>query len=73
LILHYGAVSTCNITRSDVAGMVVDSVAIDQSDEEFRQSLLYLGLAALTNAVFTSLRGTLFSFAIARFKLRYSV
>ena len=50
--------------------MVVDSVAIDNNQGEFRRSLGYLGGAAAVCAVFTALRGMLFSFAIARLKVR---
>ena len=43
---------------------------IEGDTDSFNMQLLYLILAALANAVFSSLRGMLFSFAIARFKLR---
>ncbi len=50
--------------------MVVDAVVIDNDDSEFHRALIYLSMAALTTAVFSALRGSIFTLCIARFKVR---
>eukprot|EP00051_Salpingoeca_urceolata_P032495 m.497508 g.497508 ORF g.497508 m.497508 type:complete len:769 (-) comp51365_c0_seq1:88-2394(-) len=51
-------------------GQVVDYGAIVRDEEKFRRGLLLLAGAVLACAIFTGLRGSQFSLAIARLKVR---
>ena len=67
ICLIFGAAASTAVPH--FIGQVIDSVVIVGDTDSFQTQLLYLILSALASAIFSSLRGMLFSFAIARFKL----